>query len=256
MIFLTGDCHGEYEKFLPERFPEQKNLTKNDYVIVTGDFGYWEDKPYEHEAHEFVRSRPFTTLFVDGNHCNFDRLNALPVTEDWYGGKVQFLNDSIIHLMRGQVYELEGSSFFTMGGAASHDIDDGIIEYEDTPEFRGKFNYMRHLGNKFRVNHKTWWKEELPSDEEYAEARKNLDAHDWKVDYIVTHCAPTRIQSIAGKNVHKRNELTDFLQEVADKAEFKHWFFGHYHIGRNIQQKYHLLFQRVYPLDMDWTYWG
>ena len=34
MIFVTGDCHANFEKFSTKNFPEQKELTRNDYVIV------------------------------------------------------------------------------------------------------------------------------------------------------------------------------------------------------------------------------
>ena len=65
-------------------------------------------------------SLPFTTLFVDGNHENYDRLGAYPVSE-WNGGKVQIIHSDIIHLMRGQVFRIDGKTFFTFGGAESHD---------------------------------------------------------------------------------------------------------------------------------------
>ena len=32
MIFVTGDCHMEYQKFNMANFPEQKNLTREDYM--------------------------------------------------------------------------------------------------------------------------------------------------------------------------------------------------------------------------------
>jgi hypothetical protein len=35
-----------------------------------------------------------------------------------------------------------------------------------------------------RVNHRSWWKEELPGEEEYQTARANLDSVGWAVDYI------------------------------------------------------------------------
>lgn len=37
-VYITGDCHGDYRKFNITNFPEQKDLTRDDYVIVTGDF--------------------------------------------------------------------------------------------------------------------------------------------------------------------------------------------------------------------------
>ena len=39
MVFATGDTHGNFLRFRPENFPEQENMTKNDYVIICGDFG-------------------------------------------------------------------------------------------------------------------------------------------------------------------------------------------------------------------------
>ena len=39
MIYITGDCHGNFERFNASIFPEQKGMTKEDYVIICGDFG-------------------------------------------------------------------------------------------------------------------------------------------------------------------------------------------------------------------------
>ena len=38
MIYVTGDTHGNFERFRPEYFPEQAKLTKNDIVIIAGDY--------------------------------------------------------------------------------------------------------------------------------------------------------------------------------------------------------------------------
>ena len=38
-IYITGDCHGDYRRFSAKRFPEQKEMTKDDCVIICGDFG-------------------------------------------------------------------------------------------------------------------------------------------------------------------------------------------------------------------------
>ena len=65
---------------------------------------------------------PFSVLFVDGNHENFDLLNSYPV-EIWKGGKVHRVKPNITHLMRGQVFEIEGKTIFTFGGATSIDRD-------------------------------------------------------------------------------------------------------------------------------------
>ena len=39
MIYITGDIHGEYWSCDNSYFPEQDEMTKNDYLIICGDFG-------------------------------------------------------------------------------------------------------------------------------------------------------------------------------------------------------------------------
>ncbi|MDE7249846.1 MAG: metallophosphoesterase, partial [Lachnospiraceae bacterium] len=140
MIYITGDCHSNFERFNKSIFPEQSEMTKDDYVIICGDFGGVWDKVTESNTEkwwlDWLESKSFTTLFVDGNHENFDRLYDYPV-EEWHGGKVHKIRDSVIHLMRGQVFIIDGKKIFTFGGAASHDFDGGILELDD-PDFKRK----------------------------------------------------------------------------------------------------------------------
>jgi len=164
MIHITGDCHGNFERFNDSIFPEQNEMTKEDYVIICGDFGgVWnkdEESKLETMILDWLDCKPFTTLFVDGNHENFDRLMAYQL-EEWKGGKAHKIRPSVIHLMRGQVYELEGKKIFTFGGASSHDIDGGILELDD-PDFKKKKKALDKGWKPYRINHLSWWKEELP----------------------------------------------------------------------------------------------
>jgi len=42
MIYITGDTHGDWMSRLNvHAFQEQKEMTKDDYVIIAGDFGVW-----------------------------------------------------------------------------------------------------------------------------------------------------------------------------------------------------------------------
>lgn len=79
MIFVTGDTHGDYTRFNTANFPEQKAMTKLDYVIICGDFGIWNESNEEKYWLNWLQDKPFTTLFVDGNHENYDLLNSYPV---------------------------------------------------------------------------------------------------------------------------------------------------------------------------------
>ena len=38
MIYVTGDTHGNFRRFQPEYFPEQAGMTKDDVIIITGDY--------------------------------------------------------------------------------------------------------------------------------------------------------------------------------------------------------------------------
>lgn len=81
-IFVTGDLHGQIDirKLNKRNFPIQDELTKEDYLIIVGDFGLvWHDTKEEQYWTKWLSTRNFTTLFIDGNHENFDRLDAYPV---------------------------------------------------------------------------------------------------------------------------------------------------------------------------------
>ena len=39
MIYVTGDIHADPSRFNMDNFPEQKEMNKNDFVIICGDFG-------------------------------------------------------------------------------------------------------------------------------------------------------------------------------------------------------------------------
>ena len=219
MIYVTGDTHGNFRRFQPEYFPEQAKMTKDDTVIITGDFGgVWFGDSRDDETLDLLEKLPFTLVFVCGNHENYDALERYPVTE-WHGGKVHRIRSHVLHLMRGQIFELEGCRFFTMGGAKSHDTD-------------------------YRINHISWWQQELPADEEYAEARRNLERRGWQVDYIITHCAPTSIIRRESRH-NEADRVTDFLQYVQGRTQYHYWLFGHYHDNRIIDEKYVLLYEQM-----------
>ena len=246
MIYITGDCHQNFRKFNTKIFPEQKEMTKEDYVIICGDFGGVWNKEVENkeEKHllDWLEGKPFTTLFVDGNHENFDRLYSYPV-ELWHGGKVHKIRPSVIHLMRGQIYEIDGKSFFTFGGASSHDIESGILDPEDS-DFKEKKKWLDREWRSYRVNHITWWAQELPSEEEMQEGRANLAAHDNQVDFIVTHCCATSTQMLIDEQKLKPDIETDYLEEIKQTIQFKKWFFGHYHDNRNVSKKEILIYEQ------------
>lgn len=251
MIYITGDTHGDWMcRLKTDLFPQQKGMTKDDYVIVCGDFGIWDNSEREKHNLDWLEDKPFTTLFVSGNHENYDILDSLPV-EEWRGGKVNFIRPSVIHLMRGQVFEIDGKKFFAFGGASSHDITHGILDPNE-PDFELKKKKLdRNPFALYRINHMSWWERELPNAEEMMVGWKNLANHGNKIDYIITHSPYTSIlnQIEGGLLFYKPNILTDYLQKVKETVSYKAWYFGHLHIEREFREdKSTCLFEKIIEL--------
>lgn len=234
MIYVTGDTHGDWiRRLCMDAFPEQKKMTKDDYVIVCGDFGIWDDSKREKRNLDWLEERSFTTLFVCGNHENYDLLDAMPV-EEWHGGKVHFVRPSVIHLMRGQLFMLGERSFFAFGGASSHDISDGILDPKD-PLFKvKKYVLDKNPYSLYRINHVSWWEREMPNEAEMREGLENLKKAHNQVDYIITHCPFVSLlrQMDGGSGLYKSDRLSDYLQEIKQTVDYKHWLFGHMHVNK------------------------
>lgn len=244
MLYITGDTHGDWMSRLnTDAFLEQKDMTKDDYILILGDFGIWDNSKREKYNLDWLEKKPFTTLFISGNHDNYDILDSLPVSE-WHGGKVNFIRPSVIHLMRGEVYSIEGKTFFAFGGASSHDIRDGILEKDD-PRVK---QWSRDYSKMFRINHMSWWERELPSEEEMQNGINNLDKYDWKVDYIITHSPPASVVALLGQGLYEQDRLTKYLEQIRTGTDYRLMFNGHMHINRLINEKDILLYEQIIRL--------
>jgi hypothetical protein len=235
MIYVTGDTHGDdsINKLSNRSFALNAHKTGDidrpldgDYVIICGDFGcIWNTHgTAEARSDEYwlnwLNARKFTTLFVDGNHENFSELYHYPC-EKWNGGTIHRIRDKVLHLCRGEIFNIDGTTIFTMGGATSSDKDN-CVEWE------------------------SWWADEMPSPDELNNGLFNLMDADWTVDYIITHCAPTHL--IPKLNTYNgEDRLTDFHERVYKNAKFKRWYSGHYHTDTDIDD-YTCLYNKIIPL--------
>ena len=223
-FIITGDTHGTIDIGKIVRFfaDHEGEYDENDYLIICGDVGVCGfDADMEKETRQVLRKLPLPVLFVDGNHEHHPRLNDHPV-DVWNGGKVHFIEPEIIHLMRGQVYDIDGTTFFTFGGAYSID------------------KYGRTEGVD-------WFPEEIPTIEEYEEGLENLEKHDYSVDYIITHTAPYEVVSALGYGELTNDErsLRRYLQQIADEAEYRKWFFGHFHEDEVIEDVFVAMYNEI-----------
>jgi conserved domain protein len=226
LIYLTGDTHGGLDggKLISFAKTEKgRNLTKNDYVIILGDFGYIfypERNPKEELELNRFKNYPWTTLFLDGNHENFTRLRDFS-TSRWNGGSVHKIHDSLYHLERGQVFNIDGKRLFVMGGAVSID-------------------------KEHRREGVSWWSEENVSFLECERALMNLNRYDNKVDFILTHTCPNHFIKKLSSYIVK-DPASDFFDELKKSVKFKRWYFGHHHVDLDVG-KYSCLYDRIVRL--------
>lgn len=214
MVYITGDTHGNYNDFIKRicRYP----ITKDDTVIVCGDFGFVWDDPRHRYFLAKLTVLPFMIAFIDGNHEDFSLLETYPV-EDWHGGKVHRIAGNIVHLMRGQLFIIEGKNFFTMGGAYS--IDKAL-----------------------RTEGVNWWSRELPDNNDYSTAGETLKKCGYKTDYVITHTVPESVIYYIGHVPDSHDaELTGYFEWLYRKLEFKKWFAGHFHINRLVRDNVQIL---------------
>lgn len=251
MIWITGDIHGDPRRFSKDVFPEQSEMTKDDVVIVLGDFGLVWDYTGESSSERYwlkwLEEKPFTTVFVCGNHENFERLYQYPIKE-WHGGKVHEIRPHILHLMRGEIFDIEGLKFFAFGGASSHDIRDGIV---DPSEFKTREELNKHLrklydqGKQYRIKGMSWWDRELPTKEEMDNGEENLRKVGKKVDYIISHSPAASTIALIGHGLYEQDILTAYLEDIRENNEYKKHFCGHMHIDKAINANDIILFEQI-----------
>lgn len=264
-VYITGDIHGDLWRLDEKNFPEQKSLTKDDILIILGDFGViWWNKDIigeraavleeEKEKLDWLNDRPFTTCFIDGNHENHDRLDTeFPVTE-FHGGKVHQIRSNVYHLMRGEIFDFDGYKFFCFGGAASHDIKDGVLRlenYNSLKDLYADYQYGSAKGLLYRIDKLSWWDREMPSRAEMDNGLKNLKKNDNKIDFVLTHSLPTSVLPLLGIKDGKDSLTTYFQDEVLPIIQPRNdhqiiWYSGHYHLDDWVVYQDDLNFQIKY----------
>lgn len=135
-----------------------------------------------------------------------------------------------------------------MGGARSHDIRDGVLEYDD-PRLAA---WRKDRFKLFRVNHFSWWEEEMPTSADFNNGWKNLGIHKHKVDYIISHeCSTTEKMILCHKkwiDDYKSDALNKYLEDVMSLTEYKKHFFGHYHMEDSLNYNSFCLYDEIIDL--------
>ena len=198
-------------------------------------------EPVNPEAEKWIRKALAVTSYPERKKILLKGLEACPGDREieW---ELLFVGEQ--GRQRGQVFDFDGISFFTFGGATSHDIDGGILDISD-PEFHKKRKNLDREWIPYRINHLSWWEKELPDAEEMAEGIQNLAAHNNSVDYIVTHCCSSSTQAILGGEKYETDVATTYLEDIKQSIKFKKWFFGHYHDNKSVNADEILIYEQI-----------
>lgn len=219
-IFITGDTHQDLDikKLNSKNFPLNSVLTKEDILIICGDWGcIWDGSNNDKYWQQWYENKNFTTFVVLGNHENYNLIKDYPIV-DFCGGKARKVSDSVYLEVRGEVYTFNGKTFLSLGGAESSD-------------------------KAYRKEGVSWWSEEKITPKDVENALKNAERYEY-IDYVITHTGGTEITSFLGFPPTESDEL---LQSVLSKINYGKHYGGHYH-GDLYYGKHRIIYDDVCEL--------
>lgn len=227
MIWLTGDTHGHFDRV--EAFCREQQTTTDDILIILGDSGF----NFGGERDRFLKTRasqfPITIFSLHGNREN--RPQDIPgyVEGSFHGGNILYEPQypNLLFAVDGEVYRFAGTDCLVVGGA-----------YSTGKEYR----LVKGLG---------WWPDEQPSDETKRQVEALLARRGWQMPVVLTHTCPLRYKPLEAlkpdldqSTVNCTTEL--WMDAIASKLRYDHWFCGHFHTDKQIDNL-QILFQTFVP---------
>ncbi|GHU45995.1 hypothetical protein FACS1894120_1950 [Clostridia bacterium] len=271
MIYITGDTHGQYGRFrtpTAARLRGKTHRRTEDTLIICGDFGFlWDGSAKEQKLLQKIGKRRHNTLFVDGVHENFTMLSEYP-TESWNGGDTRHICGNLRYLCRGQVFDIEGFSIFTMGGGVREDL--GFSKTDSQDELDGLDGFDKTAGfAKSGTNDAP----ETPTADDIAKGLAALQKTGGKVDYVISYEPPgsvgdfrtitnrsgVKMPGFTGKRgragaletVRTAGEKLGFMDEIEKNITYGRWFFGKHHVNRIVTDKVFAVFDGIIRADHD-----
>lgn len=212
MVWITGDMHGDYDRFKDK---SARKIKKGDFLIVCGDFGFvWDNSKAELKFRQKIASGRFTTLFIEGINENFEILNSFPDT-DFCGGKAKKLGEKLYMLKMGEVYSICEKTFFCFGRGDITDADEySASAFADETDLEFSLENLKRFNNK--------------------------------VDYCLTHDAPSSVKQFLG--IDSGGHISSMLDRIMHSIDYGKWFFAKYHTDKQISFKMCSVFKKVHPL--------
>lgn len=222
-IYITGDIHGSINRILET--VGVYHTTRNDLLIILGDvgFNYYLDSR-DADFKQRVAELPITLLCIHGNHEERPENISTYQQIDFCGDTAYYEPEypNLIFAKDGSIYKLNGAKALILGGAYSVD------------------KYYRLMKGW------NWFESEQITDKHKAEIEQILDKAGWSVDYVLSHTCPydTRPTHLFLRGIDQSlvdSSMEVWFQKIADRLDFKHWYFGHYHDNWD-NKKYSMLY--------------
>lgn len=239
MLYVKGDIHGNVYELT--QACELSHLTREDYLVVTGDcgipFGYnsphFDMNKFQRQLEE-LNSLWYNVVFIAGNHDDYDFIEQLPKVNMFNNDNVRQMVgcgitlDNVWYIDTPGVYDIAGKHCLIIPGADSHDIQEGILD-PDEPNFEETLDTYCRTRYFFRIKHWSWWPQEA-IDTGYIEEHLEELSNDY-FDLILTHDCPTEFSKL-NNNRYPSTEGEEALQQVYQNVPFTMWFHGHMHYDR------------------------
>lgn len=229
MVYYTGDIHGDPGALVS--FAEENGLAEKDILVILGDVGanYYGDQRDRRCKDDLARIKP-SILCIHGNHERRPETISTYRQKEWNGGTVWYeeRHPSLLFAKDGEIFDLEGTQHLVIGGAYSVD------KY-----YRLERGYL-------------WFPDEQPSEETKAYVEEQVSKHGFEI--IISHTCPFKYEPIEAFLPAINQSMVDdsterWLDEIEEKASYKAWLCGHWHIDKRVD-KMRFLFHDVVTLEM------
>lgn len=234
MVNITGDIHENITRLMKII----DGAMHGDTIIQLGDAGvnlknYYNQYPGEDEEHKSKLNsaaewKGVKILFVYGNHEKRPSTIESYKLKTYCGGQVYVEDDypALLFAKDGEIFNIEGYTYFVLGGAYSTDCDE-------------------------RTEGRDWWPDEQPSQEIRKEAESNINAAEHKVDFVLSHTCPKKFipDTPKAKILEEQGEYSteEWLDSIEEHLQYRAWYCGHWHINATApdESRMHFLYNAV-----------
>ena len=243
MVYITGDIHGDFNRFLElEKFCHEHSLGKNDWIVCLGDVGlnyFGKDDSREWSIKTIAADVPVNLFCIHGNH------ERRPSRKDGY--KTKKISGDICGKVwydpryPNQYFAIDGDVYQILSG----------VEMLNCLVCGGAYSVDKYYRLEWGYN---WWPDEQPNKKIKKKVMKQITPD---IDVMLTHTCPAAyvptelfLKGIDQSTVDTSTE--EFLEDVLDKFGYFYmtgwklplWYFGHFH-GNKYTDDYVMLFDDI-----------